>query len=121
MNNNQNNNNQNIKKVIKLLKNREKAKTSIMDLEKLQMEYSLQLNAYQQAIADYINYLQQNAETPCSNYSADTTGISQACYNDIWQKSGCGSGTIGYPSVSSQLAAISNHEWSYSRFLVLGY
>jgi len=98
MNNNQNNNNQN-KKTIK--KNREEAKASIMNLEKLKLEYSLQLNAYKQAIADYINYLQQNAETPCSNYSADTTGISQACYNDIWQKSGCGSGTIGYPSASA--------------------
>ena len=68
MNNNQNNNNQNIKKGNKTIKkNREEAKASIMNLEKLKMEYSLQLNAYKQAIADYINYLQQNAQTPCNN------------------------------------------------------
>ena len=101
MNNNQNNN-QNIKKDNKTIKkNREEAKTSIMNLEKLKLEYSLQLNAYKQAIADYINYLQQNAAQPCLSYSADTTGISQACYSDIWQKAGCGSGTIGYPSASA--------------------
>ena len=102
MNNNQNNN-QNKKKDKTIKKNREEAKSSIMNLEKLQMEYSLQLNAYQQAIADYINYLQQNAETPCSNYSADTTGISQACYNDIWQKSGCGTGSAS-PNASTSWA-----------------
>jgi hypothetical protein len=105
MNNNQNNNNQNIKKGNKTIKkNREEAKASIMNLEKLKMEYSLQLNAYKQAIADYINYLQQNAETPCSNYSADTTGISQVCYSDIWQKSGCGGGTAA-PNASSSWAS----------------
>ena len=81
--------------------NRQEAKTNIMDLEKLKMEYSLQLKTYKQSIADYINYLQIMSQKPCGNYSADTTGISQACYNDIWQKSGCGSGTIGYPSASA--------------------
>jgi hypothetical protein len=105
MNNNQNNNNQNIKKGNKTIKkNREEAKASIMNLEKLKMEYSLQLNAYKQAIADYINYLQQNAQTPCNNYSADTTGISQACYSDIWQKSGCGTGSAS-PNASSSWAS----------------
>ena len=97
MNNNQNNNQNN--KTIK--KNREEAKSSIMNLEKLKLEYSLQLNAYKQAIADYINYLQQNAQTPCNNYSADTTGISQACYTDIWQKSGCGTGNVNVNANSS--------------------
>jgi hypothetical protein len=102
MNNSQNNNNQNIKKDNKpIKKNREEAKASIINLEKLKVEYSLQLNAYKQAIADYINYLQQNAAQPCLSYSADSTGISQACYSDIWQKSGCGTGNIGYPSASA--------------------
>jgi hypothetical protein len=94
MNNNQNNT-QNKKQDNKTIKkNREEAKTSVMDLEKLKMEYSSQLNTYKQAIADYINYLQQNAAQPCNSYSADSTGISQECYNDIWKKSGCGSGTL---------------------------
>ena len=101
MNNSQNNKQDNKQNNKTIKKNREEAKASIMNLEKLKLEYSLQLNAYKQAIADYINYLQQNAQTPCNNYSADTTGISQACYNDIWQKAGCGSGTIGYPSASA--------------------
>jgi hypothetical protein len=96
------NNNQNKKQDNKTIKkNREEAKTSIMDLEKLKMEYSSQLNIYKQAIADYVNYLQQNAGRPCNSYSPDSTGISQECYSDIWKKAGCGSGTIGYPNASA--------------------
>jgi hypothetical protein len=103
MNNNQNNN-QNIKKENKTIKkNRTEAKTSIMNLEKLKLEYSLQLNAYKQAIADYINYLQQNAAQPCLSYSANSTGISQSCYSDIWQKAGCGTGSAS-PNASSSWA-----------------
>jgi len=81
--------------------NREEAKTNIMDLEKLKMEYSLQLKTYKQSIADYINYLQIMSQKPCGNFSANSKGISQACYSDIWKKSGCGAGTIGYPSASA--------------------
>ena len=103
MNNSQNNKQDNKQNNKTIKKNREEAKASIMNLEKLKLEYRLQLNAYKQAIADYINYLQQNAQTPCNNYSADTTGISQACYNDIWQKSGCGGG-FATPSASSSWA-----------------
>ena len=115
MNNNQNNNQNN--KTIK--KNREEAKSSIMNLEKLKLEYSLQLNAYKQAIADYINYLQQNAQTPCNNYSADTTGISQACYTDIWQKSGCGTGNVNVNANSSwatsqTLNGLINDSWLWA-------
>jgi len=44
------------------------------------------------------------SQKPCGNYSADTTGISQACYNDIWQKSGCGGG-FAAPSASSSWAS----------------
>ena len=99
------NNNQNKKQDNKTIKkNREEATASIMDLEKLKMEYSSQLNTYKQAIADYINYLQQNAAHPCNSYSPDSTGISQECYNDIWKKSGCGSGTL-IPDANSSWAS----------------
>ena len=100
MNNNSNNNSNNSNNNNS---NNNSVKTTAMDLEKLQMEYNSQLTEYQQAVANYVSYLQQNAETPCSNYSADTTGISQACYNDIWQKSGCGGG-FATPSASSSWA-----------------
>jgi hypothetical protein len=73
----------------------------ILNLETLRTTYKNLLIQYQQAVANYVNYLQQNPAQPCSSYSANSTGISQECYNDIWQKSGCGSGTIGYPSASA--------------------
>ena len=46
------------------------AKTNTMDLEKLKKEYSLQLNAYKQAVADYTNYLQNsnNTNNSSTNY-----------------------------------------------------
>ena len=100
--NNSQNNNQNKKQDNKTIKkNREEATASIMDLEKLKMEYSSQLNTYKQAIADYINYLQQNAGQPCNSYSADSTGISQECYSDIWKKAGCGTGNVNVNANSS--------------------
>jgi hypothetical protein len=37
------------------------AKKTTIDLEKLKKDYSLQLSAYKQAVADYTSYLQQNA------------------------------------------------------------
>jgi hypothetical protein len=121
MNNSQNsknsqNNSQN-NKTIK--KNRREAKASIVDLEKLQMDYSLQLNAYQQAVADYINFLQQNSEQPCNSYTANSTGISQACYNDIWQKSGCGTGNVSPNAsnswaISQTLNGLINDSWLWA-------
>jgi hypothetical protein len=41
------------------------------------------------------------SQKPCGNFSANSKGISQACYSDIWKKSGCGAGTIGYPNASA--------------------
>lgn len=94
-------------------------KVSIMDLEKLKIEYSSQLNAYKQAIADYVNYLQQNAEPPCNSYSSDSTGISQACYNDIWKKAGCGTGNVTPDAsdswgISQTLDALINNSWLWA-------
>ena len=109
MNNSQNNNNKQNKQIKQQNKqqninNQIQTKATVMDLEKLKIEYSLQLNSYNQAISDYINYLQQNVDPPCSSFSPNSTGISQACYNDIWQKSGCGTGNVG-PNASNSWAA----------------
>lgn len=52
--NNSTNNSSNIKTV----------KTSIMDLENLKIEYNSQLNEYKQAVANYVNYLQQTENSP---------------------------------------------------------
>ena len=113
-NNNSNNSNNNSNN-----SNNNSVKTSAVDLEKLQMEYNSQLNEYKQAVANYVNYLQQNAETPCSNYSANTTGISQACYNNIWQKAGCGSGNVTVNASSSwassqTLNGLINDSWLWA-------
>jgi len=109
MNNSQNNNNKQNKQIKQQNKqqninNQIQTKATVMDLEKLKIEYSLQLNSYNQAISDYINYLQQNVDPPCSSFSPNSTGISQACYNDIWQKSGCGTGNVS-PNASNSWAA----------------
>ena len=99
--------------------NRQEAKTNIMDLEKLKMEYSLQLKTYKQSIADYINYLQIMSEKPCGNFSANSKGISQRCYSDIWKKSGCGSGNVNVNAntswASSQtLNGLINDAWLWA-------
>jgi NADH:ubiquinone oxidoreductase subunit 3 (subunit A) len=66
----------------------------IMDLENLRREYSNLLISYKAAVAEYIAYLNLMSENPCQSYTANSTGIDQACYNYIWKRSGCGSGTI---------------------------
>lgn len=115
MNNSENNKQNN--KIIK--KNRQEAKASIMDLEKLKMEYSSEINAYKQAIANYDSFLQQNAGQPCASYSANSKGISQACYNDIWKKSGCGTGNVspnasGSWASSQTLNGLISDSWSWA-------
>ena len=120
MNNNSQNNSQNNTQNNSQNKNYQvQKKVSIMDLEKLKIEYSSQLNAYKQAIADYVNYLQQNAEPPCNSYSSDSTGISQACYNDIWKKAGCGTGNVTPDAsdswgISQTLDALINNSWLWA-------
>ena len=64
-------------------------KSTVMNLEKLKLEYKSQLIIYKQAVADYINFLQQNSNKPCNKYSADSKEIDQKCYDDIWKKAGC--------------------------------
>ena len=119
MNNRQNNsqNNSQNNKIIE--KNRQQAKASIIDLEKLKIDYTLQLNAYKQAIANYDSFLQQNAGRPCASYSANSKGISQACYNDIWKKSGCGTGNVipnasGRWQQSQTMNCLISDSWSWA-------
>lgn len=64
-------------------------KTTVMNLEKLKLEYKSQLTAYKQAVANYINFLQKNSSQPCIKYSADSKEIDQKCYDEIWKKAGC--------------------------------
>jgi hypothetical protein len=102
------NNNQNTNKNNNQIDNYElETKTTVMNLEKLKLEYKSQLTAYKQAVADYINFLQQNSTQPCIQYSADSKEIDQKCYDDIWKKAGCT--TTGAVNASS--------DWSKSQTL----
>jgi hypothetical protein len=68
----------------KLIKNQ-----NAMDLENLNLEYKTQLTAYRQAVSNYVNFLQNQSKQACINYSPDSKGINQACYDEIWKKAGC--------------------------------
>ena len=64
--------------------------TSItMDLENLQQKYSNLLIQYKQAVSDYVNYLNVQAQQPCGEYTSSSKNIDQKCYEYIWQKAGC--------------------------------
>lgn len=65
-----------------------------MDLENLRKQYSNLLIKYQGAVAEYNAYLNEQSSLPCKKYSSNSKGIDQACYNYIWKKSGCGTGTV---------------------------
>ena len=75
--------------------------STALNLESLNVEYKNLLIEYKQAVSNYVNYLKQEVVQPCASYNANSKGISQACYNDIWKKAGCGTGNIGYPSASA--------------------
>ena len=69
-------------------------------LEKLSKEYDIVLIKYNQAQKDYINYLKtQSSNMSCSKYNSESKEIDQACYDEIWKKSGCT--TTGVISASS--------------------
>lgn len=80
-----------------------KSKSSVLDLETLSSEYKNLLIEYRQAVSNYVNHLKTETELPCGSYSADSTGITQQCYNEIWKKAGCGAGTEK-PDASSSWA-----------------
>ena len=66
--------------------------SDVLNLESFNTEYKNLLIEYELAVSNYVNYLKQEAKQPCGEYTGDSKGISQECYNDIWKKSGCGSG-----------------------------
>ena len=78
--NNNNNNNNN---------NNTEASSITMDLENLQQSYANLLIQYKQAVSDYINYLNVQAQQPCGQYTSSSKNIDQKCYEYIWSKSGC--------------------------------
>ena len=80
-----------------------KSKSHVLDLETLSSEYKNLLIEYRQAVSDYVNHLKTETELPCGSYSADSTGITQQCYDEIWKKAGCGAGTAK-PDASSSWA-----------------
>jgi hypothetical protein len=67
--------------------------STALNLESLNVEYKNLLIEYKQAVSNYVNYLKQEIVQPCAAYNANSKGINQACYNDIWKKAGCGTGT----------------------------
>lgn len=60
-----------------------------IDLENLNVEYKTQLTAYRQAVANYVNFLQKQSQQACIQYSSNSKGINQSCYDEIWKRSGC--------------------------------
>ena len=83
-------------------------KSIVLSLETLSKEYDTVLIKYNQAQKDYINYLKtQPTNMACSKYNADSKEIDQACYDEIWRKSGCT--TTGAINASS--------DWSKSQTL----
>ena len=79
--------------------------STALNLESLNTEYKNLLIAYELSVSNYVNYLKEEVEQPCTNYTGDSKGISQDCYNDIWKKAGCGTGTI-------QPAPDANSSWA---------
>lgn len=83
-------------------------KSVVLSLETLSKEYDTVLIKYNQAQKDYINYLKtQSTSMACSKYNSDSKEIDQACYDEIWKKSGCT--TTG--------ATDANNDWSKSQTL----
>ena len=65
-------------------------KSVVLSLEILSKEYDTVLIKYNQAQKDYINYLKsESTSNSCSKYNSDSKEIDQACYEEIWKKSGC--------------------------------
>lgn len=86
------------------------SKGVVLNLETLSATYSNLLVQYNKASKNYISYLKQSSNTPCGRYGAESTGISQACYNYIWQNANC---TTQTPNVSanSTLDSLIENAW----------
>ena len=99
-------------------KNNEGSSTAL-NLESLNTEYKNLLIQYKQAVSNYVNYIKQEIVQPCASYNANSKGISQACYNDIWKKAGCGTGTTkpnanGSWAKSQTLNGLIQDSWSWA-------
>jgi hypothetical protein len=78
-------------------------KSIVLSLETLSKKYDTTLIKYNQAQKDYINYLKtQSTNMSCSKYNSDSKEIDQACYDEIWRKSGCT--TTGVTNASTDWA-----------------
>ena len=64
-----------------------KNSTAIL-LANLKAQFQTDLIAYKQAVADYMEVL-QNGQNPCESYTSSSIGLSQACYDKIWKDQGC--------------------------------
>jgi hypothetical protein len=73
-----------------------------LDLETLSAKYKSLLTKYRQSVLDYIENLKQESSRPCEKYNANSTNISQECYEEIWRKSGCT--TTGFVNASGDWA-----------------
>lgn len=87
--------------------------STIIDLEKLKVQYKALLIQYKQAVLNYVNYLKQESLTPCGIYRANSTNINQECYNDIWKKGGC---TQPPRQMSSQTSGMTLNDWILDTF-----
>jgi hypothetical protein len=67
----------------------DKIKSAVIKIKALQQEYEVTLQEYQESGENLINYLQNDNTNPCRNYTKDSTGISQKCYEKIWADQGC--------------------------------
>lgn len=69
--------------------NNDKIKSVVIKVKALQKEYEVTLQQYQESGQNLINYLQSDNINPCRNYTKDSIGISQKCYEKIWTDQGC--------------------------------
>jgi hypothetical protein len=69
--------------------NTNKSSSLALDLESLNSIYKNLLTKYKQSVLDYIDNLNAQSSTPCGKYTADSKGIDQKCYDEIWKKAGC--------------------------------
>ena len=68
----------------------DETKSIIMNLATLSKQYDVVLIKYNLAQKNYANFIKTQSSTmACSKYKSDSTGISQACYDEIWAKQGC--------------------------------
>jgi len=63
--------------------------SDILNLETLGSEYDALLLQYNKAQLDYVSFLKNKIERPCNEFNADSKGITQRCYDEIWKQAGC--------------------------------